>query len=249
MVKRQILRFTNGKKEKFLDYLCKEIYLRIFVNNEEIAIVSIFPQDLEYFVYGFLFTSNLIDRAEDIKKLKISKNICYVEVLNEKFENFKFYNKKIDSGCGNPYLSILPSDKIETDIKIEGEKIVSIISEFQKKSEIFKLTGFVHSCCLSDGEKILFLFDDIGRHNAFDKLIGYSICKKIQLIDKIIITSGRITSDIVLKCSKAKIPVLISISGISDFALKIAKSYGITLCGFARGKRFNIYSFEERIIW
>lgn len=246
-VKKEIFRFINGKKEKISDALAEEKYLRIFVNEKEFTVVLISPYNIEYFIYGFLFTFNLIDNIEEVENLKIFKQFCYVTIRNgKKLKSSKNYGEKINSGCGN-YYPINLKEKITTDIKICGEKIINIVNEFQKKSEIFKLTGAVHSCALSDGEKIIFFADDIGRHNAFDKIIGEAIYKKTSLDDKIVITSGRITSEIVFKSVRAKIPVLVSISAVTDYAFKIAENFGITLCGFTRGRRFNIYTFPERI--
>lgn len=246
MIKREIVRFTYGKKESYIDNLIEEIYLRIFVNGKEIAILSTIPSDIEYLIYGFLFTSNLINSITEIKDLKIDRQFCYIELTNENAVDFS--NKRIDSGCGSPYVLSPPLFEIESEMKIEGEKIIALVKNFQKKSEIFRATGAVHSCGLSDGEAIITFYEDIGRHNAFDKIIGYAICKGVILEDKLVVVSGRITSELVFKCVRAKIPLLVSISACSEFAVKIAESYKITLCGFARGKRFNIYTCPERIL-
>lgn len=248
MIKKEIVRFTYGKKESYIDDLIEEIYLRVFVNGKEIAILSTIPSDIEYLIYGFLFTSNLMNSIKEIKDLKIDNQFCYVELANEKAVDFNLSSKRIDSGCGSHYVLRPPLFEIEDSIKIGGIDIIELVKGFQKKSEIFRITGAVHSCGLSDGKDIIAFYEDIGRHNAFDKIIGHAICKGVNLGDKLVVTSGRITSELVFKCARAKISLLVSISACSEFAVRIAESYKITLCGFARGRRFNIYTCPDRIV-
>ncbi|MDO8734675.1 MAG: formate dehydrogenase accessory sulfurtransferase FdhD, partial [Elusimicrobiota bacterium] len=105
----------------------------------------------------------------------------------------------------------------------------------------------VHSAGFSDGKKISVFAEDIGRHNAVDKLIGKALIDGIDTKDKILFTSGRVSSDIVQKVLRAKIPVIVSHSAPTSFAVKLCKEKNITLIGFARGRRMNIYSCEKRI--
>lgn len=244
---REIFIYRDGRIEKKVDEIVKEYYLRIFINNREIAITGIFPEKIEYFIYGFLYTNEIIRKISDIKGLKISQNLCYVEIENEISEEFSIYGKRIGSGCGSDFINFKKEDVIEGNIKIKGEKILSLVKKFSNISEVFKKTGAVHSCGISDGNEIIIFSDDISRHNAFDKVIGECLFKNLNLNDKIILTTGRASSDIVIKCVKAKIPFIISISAPTDYAIKISDFYNITLIGFARGKRFNIYTHKWRI--
>ena len=122
-----------------------------------------------------------------------------------------------------------------------------MVKKFQMKSELYKTTGGTHSAALSDGENILIFHEDIGRHNAVDKVIGDAFLQQIRLDDKILITSGRVSSEILLKVAKGGIPLLVAISAPTDMAVELANKLGITLIGFARGKRMNVYTHEERI--
>ena len=119
---------------------------------------------------------------------------------------------------------------------------MDLIKEFNKSSQLFLDTGGVHSCALCDINKIIIFKEDIGRHNALDKVLGKALLEDIDFRDKIILTSGRISSEILIKTAKRQIPVIVSRSAPTSLSIDIAKKLNITLIGFARGKRMNIYS-------
>lgn len=244
---KEILRYKDRNFEKIKDFVVEEEFLRVFLNEKEITVLSILPSKIEYLAYGFLFTNNLIESLDEIKKIKISGNKCYVEIENEIFEDFRVLGRNINSGCGSPFVSFNLKKVVENNFKIKSEKLLCIMKKFQNISEIYKKTGGVHSCALSDGDDIIVFAEDISRHNAFDKVVGESLYRNLNFHDKIIFTSGRITSDIVIKGVRIKIPVIISISAPTFYALKIGDFYNITLIGFTRGKRFNIYTHPERV--
>lgn len=114
-------------------------------------------------------------------------------------------------------------------------------------SNVFKETGGVHCVALCDRENILVINEDVARHNALDKVIGESLEKEIYLKDKIVILSGRVSLEMILKCAKLNIPIIISKSAPTSLSVALAKMLNITLVGFVRGNKMNIYSGDERI--
>jgi len=120
--------------------------------------------------------------------------------------------------------------------------------EFQQRSQIFRTTGGVHSAALCDTEGILVFSEDIGRHNAIDKIFGECILRDIPTDDHIIITSGRISSEILLKIAKRNVPILISKAAPTNLGISLANDLGVTLVGFVRGKRMNVYANEWRVV-
>ncbi|MCS7180209.1 MAG: formate dehydrogenase accessory sulfurtransferase FdhD [bacterium] len=230
----EILRYKNKNFEKVDDKVVEEKCLKIYLNGKEITTLSILPEKVEYLIYGFLFTNNFIEKLKDIKNLEISGNICKIEIF-KKVKNF--YCKNFSK-----------SKKIKSEFKISYDKILSLIRKFQNMSEIYKNTGGVHSCGLTNSEKLIIFAEDISRHNAFDKVVGESLFKKINFENSIIFTSGRITSDIVIKGIKVQIPMIISVSAPTYYSIEIADNYNITLIGFARGKRFNVYTHKWRVL-
>ncbi len=125
--------------------------------------------------------------------------------------------------------------------------IFTLVSDFQHRSQVYRATGGVHSAALCDTKSILVFSEDIGRHNAIDKIFGECILKDIPTGGRIIITSGRISSEILLKVAKRNIPIIISKSAPTDLGVKLANDLGVTLLGFVRGKRINAYTNNWRI--
>jgi FdhD protein len=121
------------------------------------------------------------------------------------------------------------------------------MKEFLSGAETFKATGGTHIAALSDGAKILFTSEDIGRHNAIDKILGRCFLRGVETRDKLILCSGRMSSEIVQKALRNGIPVVVSRSAPTSLAIDTARRFGITLAGFARGERMNVYSYPARI--
>ncbi len=214
MRERFILRFEKGKVRRVKDILARESELEIFLNGERVARLKCLPVDMESLAVGFLLSEGLVSEVE---RVSVGGGIAEVE-------GKKGRKKKPEV------------------LKISPERVKNLVSEFEKSSEIFKKTGCVHSAALSDGEKLLFVMEDIGRSNAIDKVIGKAYLEGIDVRDKILITSGRITSETLKKLVKVSIPAAISVSAPTDKAVSIARRKKLLLIGFARGDRMNIYS-------
>jgi len=163
------------------------------------------------------------------------------------------FKRLYTSGCGRGTLfynaiDIMYKSKIVSDLRIKSTQISALMKDFKKRSRIYLKTGGIHSAALLDEKNIIVFREDIGRHNAIDKVIGGMILKNIPLDNKILATSGRISSEVLLKVRKCNIPIVISKSAPTNQAVRLAREMGITLIGFARGARMNIYSREERIV-
>ena len=137
---------------------------------------------------------------------------------------------------------------VESQTRISTDEVHTLMNEFIRHSEVFKATGGVHSAALCDTKNILVFNEDIGRHNAIDKIFGQCVLEDIPIDDRIIVTSGRISSEILLKVAKRSLPILISKSAPTDLGVKLANDLGITLLGFVRGKRINAYANSWRIV-
>ena len=154
------------------------------------------------------------------------------------------------SGCGGSLL-FGPTGLIsplKADIKVAPEMIFSLIKEFQDRAMIFKETGGTHCAAVGTTKEILFFAEDIGRHNAVDKVIGQALLAGTPLEDKFLLLSGRIAYDISMKAARSGIPVCISRAAPTSAALELGERIGLTIIGFVRGKRMNIYTHPERII-
>ncbi|ODA43390.1 Formate dehydrogenase chain D [Thermodesulfovibrio sp. N1] len=157
-------------------------------------------------------------------------------------------NRTITSGCMASVSFITDlKNKIEDDLKINPEKLFTLFKDFQTNSLLFKKTGCIHAAGLADENNILFIAEDVGRHNAVDKVIGWALLNKISFKRKIMLVSGRISSEMVLKTAKWKIPMIVSRTAPTSLAVELADKVNLTIIGFLRGNRFNIYTSPERI--
>jgi FdhD protein len=236
--------------------LIKEIPLTIFLNGEELVTLLCTPQDLKYLAVGFLATSGFIRKKEDIGEIFLDeeRGIIKIEVKDSPELPKKFTKRMITSGCGKGTLFYGLSDVFgcsiaQDDAKFKLEQIFNLMKKFQKSSPLFKKTGGVHSAALCKEGEIVKQNEDIGRHNAIDKILGECFLEGIPMDDKVVLTSGRISSEIVLKVAKCNIPVIVSRCAPTHLAVKLAEKLKITLIGFVRGGRMNIYTYPQRIVY
>lgn len=250
-----IIQFNSGEKSVKKDFIVKEIPFTILVNGQEIVTLLCSPDKLEYLAVGFLLSEGLIKSDTQIKSVNLGKDGHYANVeLDGDFQVPQdFFRKRlISSGCGRGSSFYNPRDALDyepinSDIQISYKQVTDLMRQFQEKSSLFKKTGGVHSAALSDLGEIEIFTEDIGRHNAIDKIFGQCLLKGISTEDKVILTSGRISSEILIKVAKGKIPIIISRAAPTDLAVGLAEKMRVTLIGFVRGKRMNIYTHSLRI--
>jgi len=250
-----IIQFNSGEKSVKKDFIVKEIPFTILVNGQEIVTLLCSPDKLEYLAVGFLLSEGLIKSDTQIKSVNLGKDGHYANVeLDGDFQVPQdFFQKRlISSGCGRGSSFYNPRDALDyepinSDIQISYKQVTDLMRQFQEKSSLFKKTGGVHSAALCNLGEIEIFTEDIGRHNAIDKIFGQCLLKGISTEDKVILTSGRISSEILTKVAKGKIPIIISRAAPTDLAVGLAEKMRVTLIGFVRGKRMNIYTHSLRM--
>ncbi|MFT9497153.1 formate dehydrogenase accessory sulfurtransferase FdhD [Anaerosolibacter sp.] len=255
VMKTQIARFQNGHLEYIEDLVVMEQPATIFINREEMVTLLCSPMGFEYLGVGFLVGEGLIKKREDLSSIKVSSDtgLIYLETKNQnEIAKILFGKRMITTGCGKGTSFYHAMDsfqcrKIDSNVCISAGSLKMLMEKFHQSSVIYRTTGGVHGACLSDGKDMLFFHEDIGRHNAVDKVIGEAFLKKYDLNDKILVTSGRISSEILIKAGRVGIPMVLSRSAPTGLSVELAKKLGITLIGFARGNRMNVYSEHHRI--
>lgn len=251
-----ILKFNDESSTTVEDIVVREMPLTIILNNKELVTLLCSPKDLNYLAIGFLVSEGLLKSKGEIKKVTVDnqRGIVRVETTEDRdIEDALVFKRLITSGCGSgaafyKAADALDQHKIESETKIIATEVTSLVRDFQHNSEVFRVTGGVHSAALCDNSNIIIFSEDIGRHNAIDKIFGECLLKDIATDEKVIVTSGRISSEILLKVAKRNIPIIISKSAPTDLALNLANGLGITLLGFVRGKRLNAYTNDWRIM-
>jgi FdhD protein len=230
------------------DSVVRELPLTIFLNKQELVTLFCSPTNLKYLVVGCLFSEGLIQGKGDIKKITVDdrRGVVRVETEEDKGRRIGSSGGRGASFSSAPGAKDRP--KVESETKISPHEIFTLMDEFVQSSGLFMATGGVHSAALCDTKGMLLFRDDIGRHNAIDKIFGECILKNTPADDHIIITSGRISSEIVLKVARKNIPLLISKSAPTNLGVRLADDLGMTLVGFVRGKTMNVYTHSWRIV-
>ena len=248
-LKKRIIKITESKQE-IDDPVAVEKRLRIAINGREIVKLYCSPTMIRELVVGFLMTEGIIQGSWCAERMEIRYNDeIYVDVPAE--GEVKLEGATITSGCvgGVTFESPINDDKASPgQITIEADQLRDLFQQFQRASTLYNLTGCIHSASVSDGKHLIVLAEDIGRHNAVDKAIGYCFLENIPLEDKIMLVSGRLSSEMVTKCIRWSVPVVVSRTAPTALSIELASQKGITLVGFMRGKRFNIYTHPERIL-
>jgi len=251
-----ILRISGTGAVKGRDLVVREVPVTILLNDVDLVTLLCSPKDLEYLAVGFLFAEGIVKRKEDIRSIFADKKdgAVWVETVEGKKLRDNILAKRfITTGCGKG-LSFVDSaryrkgPKARSDLQVRADQLALSMKEFQKRSEIYRMTGGIHSSALMDARGIVVFNEDIGRHNSIDKVLGECVLKGIRTDDLVLMTSGRISSDILVKAARSGIPVIVSRSAPTDLAVRLARDLRITLVGFARGSRMNVYSNEWMIV-
>lgn len=236
------------------DKVAREVPFTVKLNNAQIATLLASPSKLKELAVGYLYVEGFISSLSDIRSIIVDgKTFTAVFETKNKISADELQKKRvITSGCGRNisfynFEDFKNCPSVKSDFRVEAECVLSLMKEFQTRSEIFKETGGVHSAALCDGDKIIDFAEDIGRHNAVDKIIGGMVLRGDSAGDKFLLLSGRISSEMLLKTVRIGIPIIISRSAPTDMAVRLAKQLKVSLAGFARGSRMNIYSEERRI--
>jgi FdhD protein len=248
-VTRKVFRFNEKDSEALEDAIASEKRLRILVNGKELLKLYCSPVMIRELVVGFLMTEEIMQESWCADRMTIEYGEDVVVDVPAEGE-VSLQGGTITSGCvgGVTFERTEEVQALTDNLKIEKEKLRDLFSRFQKSSELYNVTGCVHSAALSDGNHIIVLAEDIGRHNAVDKVFGYCVLESIPVHDKLMIVSGRLSSEMASKCSRWGVPVVLSRTAPTALAIEIAERRGITMIGFMRGKRFNVYSHPHRIV-
>lgn len=247
---KKITKFKDNETTTVEDVIAVEKKIRVNVNNTEILSLAASPVQVKELVVGFLMTEGILKGDWCPEKIDISDADSDL-IVNIDLEGFvSLDGKTITSGCMAAFSFINDIKGCITDeFKIRPEKIFKLFKNFQENSILYRTTGCIHAAALADENDLLFIAEDVGRHNAVDKVIGWALLNKVSFKSKIMLVSGRVSSEMVLKTAKWKIPLIVSRTAPTSLAVDIAEKSGLTLIGFLRGQRFNVYSHPDRIIF
>ena len=261
----QVSEWDDGKILRKEDYLAAEEPLEIRVGDEPLSVTMRTPgSDLEL-AAGFLLTEGLIIRREQIVSLEHvvqdgeanRGNVARAVLAPESAPDFEkmrrhFFAASSCGICGKASIDAVRAHALEPpnpEFRLDAEVLVRLPDELRASQAVFGRTGGLHAAALFDAKgQLLVLREDIGRHNAVDKVIGWALLEnRVPLSNAVLMVSGRGGFEIVQKAIVAGLPIVASVSAPSSLAVQLARELGLTLIGFLRGRRFVIYAGEERI--
>jgi len=250
-----ITRHDNGRAFGEKVPVASEVPCTFVVNDAEIATMMCTPSHLKEFTYGFLYTSGLIQSAGDITIYECNEIKWRIDVKTDHFIDPADLGKRVyTSGCGKGvmYTSIIELSSrypLTTNLKVRSQDLIKSMKWLQSSSDLHRTTGGVHTATVSFGGALPdFSIDDIGRHNAVDKVIGKLLLDKTKATDLLLMVTGRISSEILYKAKQFGIPIIVSRGAPTHQTILLARQMGITIVGFVRGSNFAVYTFPERII-
>lgn len=259
IVKVEIVKFdaTKGSIGKAKDYVAVERQFKILLNEKPYAVMHCSPDNLKELAIGHLLSEGVIKALEEIEEISINEATGVVEVKLKPHINIKsrplfsecFSRVKNTGCCGSESKVSKRLFKVKSKLMVKAETILNSAKNLSNIAETYRKTGGVHVAAIYKSDGLLVDFaEDVSRHNAVDKVIGKCVLANAELEKCFLTFSGRISSNIVFKAARMKMPIIVSISAALSSGIEAARTTNVTLVGFVRENRMNVYNAAERII-
>lgn len=230
--------------------------LTLFLNSQEVVTMMTIGDHPDYLAVGYLINQNMLRPDDVITGIEVDEDLEVVVVRTERETNYeeKLKKKTRTSGCAQgtvfgDLMENFDSVRLDPDARLNTSWIYALSRKINTVPSLYLEAGAIHGCVLCEGDRPLLYMEDVGRHNAVDKIAGYMRLKGVETDGKIFYTTGRLTSEMVIKTVQMGIPILISRSGFTAWGVALARQAGLTLIGRAKGKRFLALAGEERIVF
>ena len=230
--------------------------LTLYLNSQEIVTMMTIGDYPEYLAIGYLLNQNMLYPEDKIISIDYDQDLAVVVVRTHNETNFedKLRKKTLTSGCAQgtifgDLMEHVEKTRFAYNTSISTSVIFSLLNKINTTPSLYLESGAIHGCVLAETDHPIVYMEDVGRHNAVDKIAGYMRQENIKPEDKIFYTTGRLTSEMIIKTIHMGIPILISRSGFTEWGVSLARKANLTLIGRAKGKRFIALSGENRIIY
>ncbi len=240
-------RFENGQWQTVIGYVVSESLVRLHVNGRELVSLMCTPHELEALALGFLRSEGIICGLNDIRMMKVCPSGACVEVWLVD-ANFEPPTRRINtSGCGGGVTFTELTAGIEpltSDLQVTPHQLSRLLMALQ----FAQRTRGIHTAALAEGETLLMVVEDVGRHNAIDKLWGRCLQEGLATKDRILLSTGRLSSEMLNKAARMRAPVVVSRTSPTTLSLALAAAWNITLVGYVRRDSLNVYTGGERVV-
>lgn len=237
---------VDGEKKKVIEKVVNDIEVQININKSISQRFSASPAALKEFATGYMLGEGLVESVDDISSIEVNDGIVYVEIG---IEDFDIRSELVmGSDCFGGWRQRVELVKpVESDFRVKSEDIFGAFKRMVRAASVWRTTGGTHVAALITGDEFR-VFEDVSRHVAVDKAIGSGALDGVDFSKSFIVYSGRMPADMLIKVVRVGIPIIASNAAPTSSGYEVANETGLTMLGFVRGKRFNIYSHPERII-
>lgn len=221
--------------------------ISIFVNRQAFVNLLCTPGDLNCLVIGYLYGEGIISGIDDVTSIDVCEDESEVDVRLSNAEVELPRVLTLTSGCTGGVAFKAEGERVASEMVISPEQVLSLMKQFQEQMDLYRISGGIHTSALADTQNLLVITEDIGRHNTLDKILGECLIKGLETRDKLILCTGRVSSEMLLKASRIQAPVIASLTSPTGRAVSLARDLGIALVGYARGNRLTVYAHPERL--
>ena len=247
---------SNERGERLSTPIAGEHPLTIYVDKREIVTLMTLGQTPEALVIGYLRNQRLVQSITDIRSVQVDwqSDACAVTTVRGLTELEQRMSKRtVTTGCGQgtvfgDLMAEIDDIVLPADVRLREATYYRLMDNVRRFDTVYKAAGAVHGCALAKDAQILMFVEDVGRHNAVDAIAGQMWLDEVDGADKIFYTTGRLTSEMVIKCAQMGIPFLISRSGLTQMGHAIAQRVGITMIGRATGRHYLLFTGEQRFM-
>jgi len=238
--------------KKVKEHVATEVPVNIYVNNKKVATLFSLPTKLKELGVGWILSQAIVKSINEVIDVKLEENNVRITCKGEVEPRIKAAKTLtvIDSSTEDFLFLIdrIAKPFVSSNYKVDAREILRFAKVLNQKSSLFRLTGGVHSAALFQNGSLVAFAEDVGRHNAVDKVIGIAALKKVDFSRCVLLSSGRQPANMVLKAARVGVPIVASIAGPVYSGIEAALKTGVTLVCFVRGERLNVYSFPERVL-
>ncbi len=246
-----VYQFSKGKFGQSEIHVVTEVPFRILVDGAELATMMCTPVKLRALALGFLAFERFIDSMDDVVSIDVDEEEveAYIQ-LKKPIE--KIQRRIFTSGCGGGvtfHLDYHDYPPVRTERTLDPNTVPSLVQDLHAASDLYHQSRGIHTAAISNGESLIAVAEDVGRHNALDKLRGETLEKGIDTRDHILISTGRISSEMLRKAARMNTPFVLSRTSPTSLSIAVAKRLGITLIGYVRRDKYNVYSHPENLAY
>lgn len=245
------LRYIGNESEQLEKSLVREAPCTIHVNGQELVTLLCTPDKMNFMALGFLAAEGLIQSLDDLALLRVcEEEEGVIDVILTKSELLPPGRPVLLSGCGRgiTFDDLSRSQaKLNSSLTVSPKTISKLMRELRQQAKTYRIAGGTHASALADSQGLLVMAEDVGRHNTLDKIRGECLFRGIPTKDRLLLSTGRISSEMVNKAVKMEVPIIASLTSPTDLAIRLARAWEMTVIGYVRGRKMNVYTIPDRV--